>query len=164
MKTKSPHDALIQIDGQLYFADGNFSSFDLKFVNASNIDLVGYSGSLKELFIRFNDRKRYIYKDVNHDVWDDMISSETKSIGSFMVQRVKGCFRYEEIEWGLHKASLTDVCKHYRTMQYNLDTTLGCWATDASTIVTALIGNEKFEELFWQLEYSPIPDNCQRIK
>jgi KTSC domain-containing protein len=163
MKTAT-HDALIQIDGNLYFADGNFSSFDLKFVNGSNIDLVGYSGSLKELFIRFNNQKTYIYKDVNHEVYDDMVSSETKSIGTFMTHRVKGFFRYEEIFWGLHKASLTDVCNHYRTMQYNLDTMIGCWATDASTIVTALIGADKFEELFWQLEYIAIPDNCQRIK
>lgn len=49
-------------------------------------------------------------------------------------------------------------------MQYNLDTMIGNWATDASTIVTALIGTDKFEELFWQLEYTAIPDNCQRIK
>lgn len=59
------HDALIQIDGQLYFADGNFSSFDMRFVVSSNIDLVGYSGSLKELFIRFNNGKTYIY---NHAI------------------------------------------------------------------------------------------------
>lgn len=161
---KSPHDTLIQIDGQLYFADGNFSSFDLKFVNTPNLLMVGYSASLKELFIKFNNDKSYVYKDVNHEIFDEMVSSETENIGLFYCKHVKGFFRYEQMEWSLYLASLTDVCKNYRTMQYNLDTTMGNWATDASTIITTLIGADKFEELFWQLEYKSIPDNCQRIK
>ena len=81
-----------------------------------------------------------------------------------MVQKVKGRYRYERVEWGLHKASLTEVCKNYRTMQYNIDITIGNWATDAPTKLTSLIGSDRFEELFWQIEFCSIPDNCQRIK
>lgn len=158
------NDCLLQIDGELYFADGNFASYDLTFINGNNIDLIGYSDSLKEFFVRFNNGKTYIYKEVPREIFTDITSQECESVGLFMVQKVRGFFRYERIEWSLHKASLTDVCKHYRTMQYNLTLTIGCYATDASTIVTGLIGSEKFEELFWEMEYNPIPDNCQRIK
>lgn len=161
---KSPHSALIQINSELYFADGNFASFDLQIVNGTNIDLVGYSDSLKEFFIRYTNGKKYIYKDVPRTIFDGITSSDCASVGSYLLRNVRGNYRYEYIEWGLNKASLTDVCKHYRTMQYNLDTSLGCYATDAHLLVQAQIGNENFEKWFWQLEYSPIPDDCQRIK
>lgn len=162
----TPHDRLIQINGELYFADGNYSSFDLQTVNAPNIDLVGYSDSLKEFFVRFtgNSGKSYIYKEVPRLIFDEITSSECQSIGSYMAQKVKGYFRYEQIDWGLNKASLTEVCKHYKTMQYNLDTSIGCWATDCSLLVQSQIGNENFEKWFWQLEYTEIPENCTRIK
>lgn len=61
-------------------------------------------------------------------------------------------------------ASLTDICKYYRNMQYSLITNIGCWVTDASNIVKQQIGEDQFEEIFWQLEYQEMPDNCNRIK
>lgn len=61
-------------------------------------------------------------------------------------------------------ASATDICKHIRNMQYSLITNIGCWVTDASNIVKQQIGEDRFEELFWQLEYREMPDNCNRIK
>lgn len=61
-------------------------------------------------------------------------------------------------------ASMTDIQKHYKTMAYNLDWAIGCYATDCSKIVKELIGEERFEELFWKIEYMGIPENCERIK
>lgn len=61
-------------------------------------------------------------------------------------------------------ASPTDICRHFRNMQYNLSTTLGCYATDNSIVVEKLIGADKFEAMFWKLEYDEMPDNCTRIK
>jgi hypothetical protein len=155
---------LIQITGELYFADGNFSSYEIQLINGTNVNMVGYSDSLKEMLIRFTNDKKYIYKDVPRNVYDDLVATDNKSVGSYLVRCVKGFFRYEFIEWGIHKASPTEICKIYRTMQYNLDFTIGCWVTDANKIVEALIGPDKFEELFWQAEYTEIPENCQRIK
>ena len=158
------NDVLLQINGELYFGAGEFSSFDFHFINGSNIDLAAYSNTLKEFWVRFNDGKTFVYKDVPLEIWLDVTSSEMLSIGSFMTQRVKGFFRYERVEWGLHKASLTDVCKNYRTMQYNLNITMGCDATYQGKRVEMLIGTDNFESWFWQLEYVEIPDNCERIK
>lgn len=57
-------------------------------------------------------------------------------------------------------ASYTDICKHYRNMQYNLNTTLGNWATDCINVVPV----ELKETVFWRLEYTEMPENCERIK
>lgn len=59
-------------------------------------------------------------------------------------------------------ASPTDICRHYRNMQYNLDTTLGATMTDSIDKVN--ISEEQKEELFWTFEYCEMPDNCTRIK
>jgi len=67
---------------------------------------------------------------------------------------------YFNTEDGLIEASLTDVCKHYRNMQYNLITTLGNWATDC---INEVEPNLK-ERAFWKLEYCEQPDCCIRIK
>ncbi len=155
---------LIQIVGELHFADGNFASFELVPVNGTNVNLVGYSESLKEFFVRFSDDKTYIYKDVPKYIFDGITAPHCGSIGSFMNRKVKGFFRYERVEWGLHKASPTEVCKIFRTMQYNLDWLIGCDVTDQGKKVEAIIGADAFEALFWKAEYQPIPDNCTRIK
>ena len=61
-------------------------------------------------------------------------------------------------------ASMTDICKHYRTFQYNLDWLLGCHVTDVGYKVRELIGSEKFDRWFWEATFDPIPENCERIK
>lgn len=55
-------------------------------------------------------------------------------------------------------ASMTDIQKHYKTMQYNLSWTLGLWATDRPDLI------EDPKELLFELEYLGIPENCERIK
>lgn len=149
---------LIQLNGELYFVNNELSSFDLKFVNGSNIDLVGYSDSLKFFLVRFNNQNRFIYKDVPRNIFDDISSPEIESIGSYMNRKVKGFFRYEQVDWNIIKASLTDVCKHYRNMQYNLNISLGCHATDRPDLFIGM------DDYMWQIEYQEQPDNCQRIK
>lgn len=55
-------------------------------------------------------------------------------------------------------ASMTDIQKHYREMQYNLDCALELWATNRPDLF-----HFNRSELF-KIEYHPIPENCVRIK
>lgn len=80
-----------------------------------------------------------------------------------LIQKPDGSLWYKDGEQET-PASNTDICKRYRNMQYNIDTSFGCYATDASKIIKQLIGEEKFEEYFWKLEYCEMPANCTRIK
>jgi len=82
---------------------------------------------------------------------------------TMLIQKEDGQLYFKEGE-NETLASLTDVCKHYRNMQYNIITTFGCYATDASKTITELIGEDKFEELFFKLEFGEQPDFAQRIK
>jgi len=155
------NDILIQINGELYFADSNLASYDLKIIESTNIMMLGYSQSLKCVLIQFNNLKRYIYKDVGLQVAMELFNADEVSVPACYVRLFKGFFRYEEVDYWVQKASLTDVCKHYRNMQYNLNTTIGLYATDRPDLI------EKFspsENILWELEYCEQPENCQRIK
>jgi hypothetical protein len=59
------------------------------------------------------------------------------------------------------EASPTDICKHYRNMQYNLNTSLGCYLTDRPDLIKQFGASEN---ILWEFEYQEQPDNCQRIK
>lgn len=154
------NDLLIQINGELYFADGNLASYDLKLINSTNIMMIGYSETLKGVLIQFNNLKRYIYEDVPKAISDELFNADEISVPACYVRLFKGYFRYEEVDYWVNKASLTDVCKHYRNMQYNLNTSLGYWATDRIDAIN-VIDKENF---FWELEFQEQPDNCTRIK
>lgn len=58
-------------------------------------------------------------------------------------------------------ASMTDIQKHYKEMQYNLNFVIGCWATDRPDLIKLYSGCDK---IFWEATYSNIPENCERIK
>lgn len=64
----------------------------------------------------------------------------------------------------LQLASMTDIQKHYKTMQYNLAWLIGCDVTDMGKHIEILIGTENFEKWLWKAEYTQIPENCERIK
>lgn len=57
-------------------------------------------------------------------------------------------------------ASPTDICKHYRNMQYNLNISLGCHLTDRADLIDEVLR----EEIMWLNEYQEQPENCIRIK
>lgn len=160
MKTKW-NDTLMQLDGKLYFADSNLSSYDLKFVNGSNVDLIGYSEHIKNLFVRFNDGRRFIYKDVPKDIFLELTTADIVSVGACYNRIVKGFFRYEEIDYWIIEASATDICKHYRNMQYNLNTSLGCYLTDRPDLIERYSASEN---ILWEFEFQEQPDCCTRIK
>lgn len=82
---------------------------------------------------------------------------------TMLIQLDDGLLYYKEGD-ELQLASMTDIQKHYKTMQYNLAWILGCYATDMSTKVEIIIGTELFDEWFWKMEYVQIPENCERIK
>lgn len=74
-----------------------------------------------------------------------------------LIQGEDGILYYKEGD-ELIKASMTDIQKHYKEMQYNLTWTLGMWATDRKDLVSDP------NEVMFKLEYTPIPENCRRIK
>lgn len=61
-------------------------------------------------------------------------------------------------------ASMTDIQKHYKTMQYNWMFCMNCFATDVPSKIIELIGEEIFNKLFWEITFDQIPENCERIK
>lgn len=150
---------LTQINGELYFTTDELASFDISIINGNNIDIIGYSDRQKLFLVRFNNQNRFIYKDVPRQIYEEALKAE--SIGSFMNQYVKGSFRYEQVDWNIVKASLTDICKHYRNMQYNLNTIVGCFITDRVDLIRTY---PECENIMWKFEYQEQPENCQRIK
>lgn len=76
---------------------------------------------------------------------------------TMLIQGEDGILYYKVGE-ELIEASMTDIQKHYKTMQYNLNWTLGLWATDRKDLVIDI------KEVLFQLEYTQIPENCERIK
>lgn len=82
---------------------------------------------------------------------------------TMLVQLDDGKLYYKEGD-ELELASMTDIKKHYKTMQYNLTWLEGCWATDCSLLVQSKMTADEFEKWFWHIEYQQIPENCERIK
>lgn len=149
--------------GELYTGNDNIASFDLHFVTSSNIEMIGISQALKQMLIIFKNGGKYLYKDVTPEVMNSIINQE--SIGSYMTHHVKGFFRYEQVYWIIEKASITDVVKHFRNMQYTLTVNIGCMVTDAINKVNNLPGGEKVvDDNFWKMEFTEQPDNAQRIR
>lgn len=78
-----------------------------------------------------------------------------------LIQKEDGSLWYKNCDEE-QPASPTDICKHYRNMQYNLGTSLGAIMTD---VIDELdIPQEQKDNLFWTFEYCEMPDNCTRIK
>lgn len=82
---------------------------------------------------------------------------------TMLIQQEDGLLYYKDGD-ELILASMTDIQKHYKTMQYNLDWLLGCDVTDRGDIIQSLITSETFDKYFWRAEYQQIPENCERIK
>lgn len=76
-----------------------------------------------------------------------------------LVQDENGNLFYKDGET-LIPASNTDVCKHYKTMQYNLMWMIGLHATDRPD----LLQDSTHAHLLYELEYNQIPENAFRIK
>lgn len=82
---------------------------------------------------------------------------------TMLVQLDDGRLYYKEDDV-IELASMTDIQKHYKTMQYNLAWLIGCYATDCSLLVQSKMTADEFEKWFWNIEYVQIPENCERIK
>lgn len=145
--------------GDLYAVDNNLASFDLHFVESSNVQLIAVSASLKEMLVMFKNGGKYIYKNVTPEVMNGIIAPGVESIGTYMSQKVKGFFSYEKVDWSITKASLTDIAKNYRNMQYTLNINIGNMVTDRADLCPAQL----VETVFWKMQFTEQPDNAQRI-
>jgi hypothetical protein len=150
--------------GDLYAVGNELASFDLFIVESSNVSFILTSRALKQMIIKFKNGNYYLYKDVTPEVIAAITDPKIESIGKFLNASVKGYFRYEEIHPYFEKASMTDIVKNYRNMQYTLNTNLGGMVTDKYDAISDLCFPDNIEDFFWKLEFTEQPDNCQRLK
>lgn len=61
-------------------------------------------------------------------------------------------------------ASLTEVCKHYRNMQYSLTISNGCLATHRADIIELALDQKTIDKHFFKVGFCEMPENCRRIK
>lgn len=64
-----------------------------RFTNSPNVVRIGYDRKFNIMQVEFMNGKKYDYKDVPESTWLEAI--QAPSIGNFLVERVKGCYRYE---------------------------------------------------------------------
>lgn len=65
---------------------------------------------------------------------------------------------YYKVDEEFILASMTDIQKHYKTMQYNLNMAIGLFATDRPDLII----DQK--SILFEITYDQIPEKCQRIK
>ena len=65
-------------------------------VESSNIESIGYDSNSKNLEIEFNDHSVYRYYEVPEDVYEELMAAESK--GSYLHQKIKGVYRYEQVD------------------------------------------------------------------
>ena len=64
-------------------------------VKSSNIVSIGYSSAKKELEVEFIGSGVYCYSDVEKEIYDNFLKSESK--GKFVHSQIRGRYRYEKI-------------------------------------------------------------------
>ena len=69
---------------------------NMKPVQSSNIDSVGYDSSEEIVYVKFLDGKLYIYKGVPEHEYSNLLSAV--SVGSYLHRNFKNVYPYERIE------------------------------------------------------------------
>ena len=64
-------------------------------VSSSNVASVGYDLKTQTLEVEFQNGNVYQYFDVTQDVYDGLMSAESK--GKFLNAQIKGCYRYARV-------------------------------------------------------------------
>lgn len=68
---------------------------EMKSVDSSNIESVGYDEASSTLQIEFKNGTTYQYFDVNEDVFIGLRDAE--SPGRYLATRIKGTYRYSKV-------------------------------------------------------------------
>lgn len=70
---------------------------------------------------------------------------------TMLIQGKDGKLYYKDGD-EIELASMTDILKHYQSIQHTLTTLTGAWATDRPDIVKKFVIDKLFNEIFWQIE------------
>ena len=65
-------------------------------VTSHNIYSIGYDSNSKVLEIEFDTYTVYRYYEVPEDVYEELMAAESK--GSYLHQKIKGLYRYEQVD------------------------------------------------------------------
>ena len=65
-------------------------------VTSHNIYSIGYDSNSKVLEIEFDTYAVYRYYEVPEDVYEELMAAESK--GSFLHKKIKGVYRYEQVD------------------------------------------------------------------
>lgn len=68
---------------------------DMTPVDSSNIELVGYEASSRELYVRFLGNRTYVYADVPAQLHEELLRAPSK--GSFFNRAIKNAYAYREV-------------------------------------------------------------------
>ena len=69
---------------------------EMKPVESSNIDSIGYDGEKKKLSVKFKHNDAiYVYNDIPREKHKELLKSE--SIGKFLCSEIKGKFLFDKV-------------------------------------------------------------------
>lgn len=64
-------------------------------VESSNIEKIGYDDQKHQLHIIFLKKTHYVYFDVPHNTWEELLASESK--GQYFARMIKGYFVFQNV-------------------------------------------------------------------
>ena len=67
---------------------------EMRKVESSNLDAIGYDRDLKRLIVTFKNGRTYRYQDVEESVFKDMLEADSK--GKFFSMNIKGQYDFEK--------------------------------------------------------------------
>ena len=65
---------------------------DMKYVDSSNIEAIGYNSDEQELYVRFLSGANYVYYGVPEHVYEEIMDAPSK--GSYLNRVIKGVYEY----------------------------------------------------------------------
>ena len=65
---------------------------DMKYVDSSNVEAIGYDEATQELHIQFVGGAYYVYYGVPPEIYEDLMAAASK--GSYLNRCVKGVYQF----------------------------------------------------------------------
>ena len=97
--------------------------------DTKNLNFIGYSKPLKLLYVEFQNNKRYIYRNIDLDVWQSRYSFDTMS--NYYAHKIKSQgFTYCETDEYIKRIPNQMVLDYLDKLDYYKTITEGLYATD----------------------------------
>lgn len=94
---------------------------------SDNISFIGYSKSLKCLYVMMANDKSYLYRAVPYEVWQRRYKYD--SVKVYYNDVIKGV-PFIEVDWTVKEVSPHEVMRYIEEVEYSWTITRGLWATD----------------------------------